>query len=96
MNWFGKKRFLGEVRHPLSLLDLTNATNHWYSLEDKVHMTNIIIVNFHLIVYKSVCKVRMTPPLHISKFTSCWNKASSVVERKAVRNAAYSDQGCFK
>ena len=38
----------------------------------------------------------MTPPLHISKFTSCWNKANSVVERKAVRNAAYSDQGCFK
>ena len=39
MNWFGKKRFLGEVRHPLSVLDLTNATNHWYSLEDKVYMT---------------------------------------------------------
>ena len=38
----------------------------------------------------------MTPPLHISKFTSCCNKANSVVRRKAVRNAAYSDQGCFK
>ena len=38
----------------------------------------------------------MTPPLHISKFTSYWNKANSVVERKAVRNAAYFDQGCFK
>ena len=39
MNWFGKKRFLGEIRLPLSVLDLTNATNHWYSLVDKVHMT---------------------------------------------------------
>ena len=35
----------------------------------------------------------MTPPLHISKFTSCWNKSNSVVERKALWNAAYSDQG---
>ena len=39
MNWCGKKRFLGEVRLPLSALDLTNATNHWYSLKDKVNMT---------------------------------------------------------
>ena len=39
-NWFGKKSFLGEVRLPLSALDLTNSTNHWYSFEDKVHMTN--------------------------------------------------------
>ena len=39
-NWFGKKSFLGEFRLPLSALDITNSTNHWYSLEDKVHMTN--------------------------------------------------------
>ena len=39
-NRFGKKSFLGEVQLPLSALDLTNSTKHWYSLEEKVHMTN--------------------------------------------------------
>ena len=38
---------------------------------------------------KSVFVARMTPPLLISKTTSCWNQANSVVERKAVWNAAY-------
>ena len=50
MNWFGKKRFLGEVRLPLSALDLTNATNNWYSLEDKVCMTKYHYSKFHFIM----------------------------------------------
>ena len=50
MNWFGKKRFLSEVSLPLSALDLTNATNHWYSLEHKVHMTKYHYSKFHLIM----------------------------------------------
>ena len=35
---FGRNQFLGEVRLPLSSLDLTDTTNHWYSLQDKVYM----------------------------------------------------------
>ena len=50
VNWCGKKRFLGEVRLPLSALDLTNATNNWYSLEDKVCMTKYHYSKFHLIM----------------------------------------------
>ena len=33
---FGRNQFLGEVRLPLSSLDLTDTTDQWYSLQDKV------------------------------------------------------------
>ena len=33
---FGRNQFLGEVRLPLSSLDLTDTADHWYSLLDKV------------------------------------------------------------
>ena len=33
---FGKNRFLGEVRLPLSSLDLQDTTDQWYQLKDKV------------------------------------------------------------
>ena len=33
---FGRNQFLGEVRLPLSSLDLTNTADYWYSLQDKV------------------------------------------------------------
>ena len=93
-NWLGKKSFLGEVRLPLSVLDLTNSTKHWYSLEEKVLMT-INTLNFQVIMKNSVFKARMTPPLLMSKFTLFWCQANSMVERKAVWNAAYRDQGHF-
>ena len=35
-NVFGRNRFLGEVRLPLALMDLTDSTDMWYNLEDKV------------------------------------------------------------
>ena len=33
---FGRNQFLGEVRLPLSMMDLTNAMDRWYKLQDKV------------------------------------------------------------
>ena len=33
---FGRNQFLGEVRLPLASLDLTDATDHWHSLQDQV------------------------------------------------------------
>ena len=33
---FGRNQFLGEVRLPLSSLDLTDSTDKWYTLQDKV------------------------------------------------------------
>ena len=35
-NWFGKNNFLGEVKLPISSLDLTESTTHWYPLVDMV------------------------------------------------------------
>ena len=35
---FGRNRFLGEVRLPLSSLDLSVSKNYWYSLLDKVKL----------------------------------------------------------
>ena len=94
-NWFGKKSFLGEVRLPLSSLDLTNSTKHWYSLEEKVHMTNNQYTKFLSNMKKSVFKARMTPPLLMSKFALVCYQANSVEERKSVWNAAYRDLGNF-
>ena len=34
---FGRNQFLGEVRLPLSSLDLTDSTDKWYTLQDKVY-----------------------------------------------------------
>ena len=33
---FGRNQFLGEIRLPLSTLDLTDSSEHYYSLQDKV------------------------------------------------------------
>ncbi len=33
---FGRNQFLGEIRLPLSSLDLTDTADQWYSLQDKV------------------------------------------------------------
>ena len=33
---FGRNQFLGEVRLPLSSLNLTDSKDHWYTLNDKV------------------------------------------------------------
>jgi len=33
---FGRNQFLGEVRLPLSSLNLTDSTPQWYTLQDKV------------------------------------------------------------
>ena len=33
---FGRNKFLGEVRLPLSSLDLTDSSNHWHYLQDQV------------------------------------------------------------
>ena len=33
---FGKNQFLGEVRLPLSSVDLNDPTPHWHTLQDKV------------------------------------------------------------
>ncbi len=33
---FGRNQFLGEVRLSLSTLNLTDPTEHWYTLLDKV------------------------------------------------------------
>lgn len=33
---FGRNQFLGEVRLPLASLDLTDARERWYTLQDKV------------------------------------------------------------
>jgi hypothetical protein len=33
---FGRNQFLGEIRLPLSSLDLTDSTDHWHTLLDKV------------------------------------------------------------
>ena len=33
---FGRNQFLGEVRLALSSVDLTDGTNRWHSLRDKV------------------------------------------------------------
>ena len=33
---FGRNQFLGEVRLPLSSLNLTDTVDYWYSLQDKV------------------------------------------------------------
>ena len=35
---FGRNHFLGEVRLPLSSVDLSDPTQHWYTLQDKVGM----------------------------------------------------------
>ena len=33
---FGRNQFLGEVRLPLSSLDLSDTNDHWHALQDKV------------------------------------------------------------
>ncbi len=41
---FGHNQFLGEVRLSLSTLNLTDPTEHWYTLLDRVrlhHFTNL-------------------------------------------------------
>ncbi len=35
---FGHNQFLGEVRLPLSTLNLTDPTEHWYTLLDRVRL----------------------------------------------------------
>ena len=35
---FGRNQFLGEMRVPLSSLDLTNTTDQWYTLMDQVRV----------------------------------------------------------
>ena len=32
----GRNQFLGEIRLPLSTLDLTDSSEHWHTLQDKV------------------------------------------------------------
>ncbi len=34
---FGRNQFLGEVRLTLSSLDLSDTSEHWHSLQDKVN-----------------------------------------------------------
>ena len=42
---FGRNQFLGEVRLPLSSLDLTDTTDYWYTLLDKVwSRTNVRVL----------------------------------------------------
>ena len=41
---FGRNKFLGEVRLPLSSLDLTDSSNRWYDLEDPVSGLALFIV----------------------------------------------------
>ena len=36
---FGRNRFLGEVRLPLTSMDLTDSEDKWYDLEDKVTLS---------------------------------------------------------
>ena len=37
---FGRNQFLGEFRLPLSSLDLSDPTPHWYTLQDRVRNTS--------------------------------------------------------
>ena len=41
---FGRNQFLGEIRLPLSSLDLYDTTDKWYYLEDKVSLIRVIIL----------------------------------------------------
>jgi hypothetical protein len=41
---FGRNRFLGESYIPLSSLNLTDAADRWYTLQDKVVTSNLLIL----------------------------------------------------
>ena len=48
---FGRNQFLGEVRLPLASLDLTDPTEHWHTLQDKVIYCSLFTVNYtHIIL----------------------------------------------
>ncbi len=51
---FGRNQFLGEVRLSLSSLDLTDPTEHWYSLRDKVSSSRNGYVVFTMYVLCTV------------------------------------------
>ena len=42
---FGHNQFLGEVRLPLSTLNLTDPTEHWYALQDKVRAQMLFTIS---------------------------------------------------
>ena len=53
---FGRNQFLGEIRFSLSTLDLTDSSDHWYSLQDKVQCHVIIVLFFLMLtILQLVC-----------------------------------------
>ncbi len=52
---FGRNQFLGEVRLSLSTLNLTDPTEHWYTLLDKVRAQML----FTIISYANLKHVQL-------------------------------------
>ena len=42
---FGKNKFLGEVRLPLSSVDFSDSSEHWYQLHEKVQIVTYLLCN---------------------------------------------------
>jgi len=47
---FGKNLFLGEIRLPLTALDLTNSTDSWYKLKDKASCIGFLRVSCRFLI----------------------------------------------